>query len=101
MDDLTSKKAVCDGLMKYGFLAPDMTVHEFVEDELLSVPAVPLEPLAKWITENLSPRFGCDVCAKETENYERECCNCPMMNEQEVRDALTKWMEEQDAADRR
>lgn len=64
-----------------------------------SVPAVPLEPLAKWITENLSPRFGCDVCAKETENYERECCNCPMMNEQEVRDALTKWMEEQDAAD--
>lgn len=45
MDDLISRKAVRDGMMKYGFHAPDMTVHEFVEDELPSVPDVPLDDL--------------------------------------------------------
>lgn len=58
------------------------------------VPAVPLEPLAKWIVENLDPRCGCSYCSKE-----RVCCDCPMMTEQQVKEELTKWMEEQDAAD--
>lgn len=49
MDDLISRKAVYDGMMKYGFIAPDMTVHEFVEDELPSDPAVPLEPLCRYL----------------------------------------------------
>ena len=36
-DDCVSREAVRQGMLKYGFTAPDMTVHEFVEDELPSV----------------------------------------------------------------
>ena len=33
-------------MMKYGFTAPDMTVHEFIEDELPSVtPSINIEKL--------------------------------------------------------
>lgn len=53
--DLTSRKAVHDGMTKYGFVAPDMTVHEFVEDELPSVPAVPLEKLCEWLADYAAP----------------------------------------------
>ena len=45
MDDLISRQAVKDGMIKYGFIAPDMDVYEFVEDELPSIqPAT-----GKWI----------------------------------------------------
>lgn len=81
MDDLISRKAVRDGMMKYGFHAPDMTVHEFVEDELPSVPAVPLDKLCKWLQENalLSYKTPLSVAGWKYE--------------------LTQWMEEQDATD--
>ena len=36
-EDAISREAVRQGMLKYGFTAPDMTVHEFVEDELSSV----------------------------------------------------------------
>ena len=36
-DDAVSREDVRQGMLKYGFTAPDMTVHEFVEDELPSV----------------------------------------------------------------
>lgn len=62
-----------------------------------SVPAVPLEPLAKWIFVELNPRFGCDVCTSDQDNKDRVCCDCPMMSLQQVKEALKKWMEEQDA----
>ena len=63
-----------------------------------SVPAVPLEPLAKWIAENLDPRCDCNYCFNEDTDFEdRECCNCPKMSEEQVKEALTKWLEEQDA----
>ena len=60
-----------------------------------SVPAVPLEPLARWITENLDPRCGCSYCSRD-----RVCCDCPTMTEQQVKEELTKWMEEQDAKEK-
>ena len=53
--DLISRKAVHDGMMKYGFIAPDMTVHEFVEDELPSVPAVPMDMLCEWLADYAAP----------------------------------------------
>lgn len=60
-----------------------------------SVPAVPLEPLARWITENLDPRCDCDYCFNEDTDFEdRECCNCPKMSEDQVKEKLKKWMEE-------
>jgi sulfatase maturation enzyme AslB (radical SAM superfamily) len=63
-----------------------------------TIPAVLLEPLARWIVENLDPRCDCDYCFNEDTDFEdRECCNCPKMSEEQVKEALTKWMEEQDA----
>ena len=80
-DELVSRKTVRDGMMKYGFHAPDMTVHEFVEDELPPVPAVPLDQLCEWLADYM---FSND-CAKddmlETPDFWRE--------------EITKWMEEQ------
>ncbi len=40
-EDCVSRQAVKEGMIKYGFHAPDMTVTEFVEDELLSVTPKP------------------------------------------------------------
>ena len=71
----------------------DPVVKGFVMYALKSVPAVPavpLEPLAKWIAENLDPRCGCSYCSRD-----RVCCDCPTMTEQQVKEELTKWMEEQ------
>jgi hypothetical protein len=69
-------------------------------EEAPTVPAVPLEPLAKWIFENLDPRCDCNYCFNEDPDFEdRECCNCPKMSEEQVKEKLKKWMEEQDAAD--
>ena len=66
--------------------------------EIPTVPAVPLEPLANVIVENLDPRCDCNYCFNESTDFEdRECCNCPKMSEEQVKEALTKWMEEQDA----
>ena len=53
-DDVVSRQAVKEQMIKYGFHAPDMTVTEFVED----LPSVrPQEP--KWIpvSERLPEEF--------------------------------------------
>lgn len=97
--DLISRKAVRDGMMKYGFIAQDMTVHEFVEDELPSVPAVPLDKLCEWLARNAFA-FECEDC----EEYCKALLDCEheVGSDQEYwKNKLTKWMEEQDAADRR
>ena len=72
--DLISREAVRDGMKKYGFHAPDMTVHEFVEDELPSVPAVPLDALCEWLDgKGGIPCGDCKaVYGKETD---RPCCH--------------------------
>jgi len=36
-EDAVSRTAVKEGMIKYGFRAPDMTVTEFIEDELQSI----------------------------------------------------------------
>lgn len=46
MGDYISREAVKTGMIRYGFTAPDMTVTEFVEDEL---PAADVEPAHRWI----------------------------------------------------
>ena len=43
-DDCVSIQAVKEGMIKYGFHAPDMTITEYIEDELL-----PVTPTQKWI----------------------------------------------------
>ena len=69
-----------------------------VKEIIKSVPevdAVPLEPLARFIVENLDPRVDCELCVSDVENADRDCRNCPRMSEEQVLDALEKWMEEQ------
>ena len=57
-----SREAVRKGMLKYGFHAPDMTVAEFVEDEL---PPVPARPKGKWIFEDgACPVYRCSNCHK-------------------------------------
>lgn len=108
MYDLISRNAVRDGMMKYGFQAPDMTVHEFVEDELPSVPAVPLDKLCELCEEidAAAPCALCDMCdkimpewCKQNNNPQLKCgeeWECPTWKQ-----LLTKWMEEQEANDNR
>ena len=92
MYDLVSQKEVLDILCDPNEDDKIRIIEKVFE--LPSVPAVPLEPLAKWIVENLDPRCGCSYCSRD-----RVCCDCPTMTEQQVKEELTKWMEEQDAAD--
>lgn len=80
-------------MMKYGFLAPDMTVHEFVEDELPTVPAVPLGPLCEWLAGYADPPKyamkiipGSGEClinarAKAWEHHFRTMMECGLMEE--------------------
>ena len=44
MSDYISREAIKDAMLRYGFKAPDMTVTEFVEDEL---PAADVEPVRR------------------------------------------------------
>ena len=97
MDDLTSKSTVHDGMMKYGFIAPDMTVHEFVEDELPSIPAVPLDKLCKWLERYAT--MDCDGCREafgSCEDTEPSVCN----SLERWKAMLTKWMEGLDDTNR-
>lgn len=41
MSDYISREAIKDAMLRYGFKAPDMTVTEFVEDELPAWSMVP------------------------------------------------------------
>lgn len=81
--ELISRKAVHDGMMKYGFISPDMTVHEFVEDELPSVPAVPLDKLCEWLEGAEKEGLCCLDCADLLRS----------------KSFVTKWMERLDAAE--
>lgn len=77
--DLTSRKAVHDGMTKYGFVAPDMTVHEFVKDELPPVPAVPLDKLCDVLSSH-----SLDIFTAE------HCC---LMSEEFWKSKIIEWME--------
>lgn len=94
--DLISRKAAIDRLNATP--AGNWSKARYTRElwNVPSVPAVPLESLAEFIVENLDPRVDCKTCATIREGWEdRECANCPKMSDEEVLDALKKWMEEQ------
>ena len=74
MSDLVERAIVREKMLKYGFTAPDMTVHEFIEDELPSV----TQKSGKWI------KGKCSICGEHapfwsmaTTYYESKYCpNC-------------------------
>ena len=78
--DAVSREAVRQGMVKYGFHAPDMTVTEFVEDELPSVQPERLH--GEWISREGNGqklpfwgRYECSVCGECAENN-NFCPNC-------------------------
>lgn len=96
MDDLISRKEAIDAV-KHAW-AKGLEPSQYIET-IPSASAVPLEPLAEWIVDNLDPRCTCELCKSDPENAYRECVNddCPHMTEQQVKELLVKWMEEQNA----
>ena len=66
MSDYTSREAIKDAMLRYGFKAPDMTVTEFVEDEL---PAADVEPVrhGEWrLVRRMAAcgEYECSVCGR-------------------------------------
>ena len=87
MSDYISRETIKDTMLRYGFKAPDMTVTEFVEDEL---PATDVEPVrhGKWLEwfpgdcalimtgeEMLYRCSSCDAKYSDAEGY-KYCPNC-------------------------
>jgi hypothetical protein len=101
--DLISRKAAIEYLMtnmgwtdEDGYAVDDADEKRAHIEDLINgvpaVPAVPLDKLSTWITENLDPRYhDCEHCSEEN-----ACYDCPMMTEQQVKEKLEKWMEKQD-----
>ena len=66
MSDYVSRGVIKDTRLRYGFKAPDMTVTEFVEDEL---PAADVEPVryGKWrLVRRMAAcgEYECSVCGR-------------------------------------
>lgn len=66
MSDYVSRGAIKDAMLRYGFKAPDMTVTEFVEDEL---PAADVEPVrhGEWrLVRRMAAcgEYECSVCGR-------------------------------------
>lgn len=66
MSDYVSRGAIKDTMLRYGFKAPDMTVTEFVEDEL---PAADVEPVrhGEWrLVRRMAAcgEYECSVCGR-------------------------------------
>ena len=71
MSDLVEREVVREKMIYYGFHAPDMTVHEFVEDELPSV--TPSRRKGHWIID----REVIDTTRKPTTyHFDTHCFEC-------------------------
>ena len=116
MDDLISRKALDDaftelrwnedGTLNHFGDRPDWCMHGSEVDKLIqnapSVPAVPLDKLCEWLSEN-SIIIPCEYCPNFSNDYcaairATSIIPCPKTAD-DWRRAITKWMEEQDATD--
>lgn len=70
-EDVVSREAVHDGMIKYGFHASDMTITEFVEDVL--PPVTPTSKKGKWIIDDeelgIIWHCHCSKCKKAPQDY--------------------------------
>lgn len=76
MSDYTSREAIKDAMLRYGFKAPDMTVTEFVEDEL---PTADVEPVrhGNWnirLSRESTLCLECSVCGRKVDNSDLRFC---------------------------
>ena len=82
-EDVISRQAVKEQMIKYGFSAPDMTVTEFVEG-LPSVDTQPKTGRWEWIRYDSNPNIGnwhCSECrcvVVECVDRKSEGCGIPL-----------------------
>lgn len=94
-EDAVRREAVKNGMIKYGFHAPDMTVTEFVEDCLPSV--TPERTKGKWI--KCKSRFGveyfkCSECGRKLHWIDRDdnyCSDCGSDNSESTKVWFKEW----------
>lgn len=72
MSDYISRETIKDTMLRYGFKAPDMTVTEFVEDEL---PAADVEPVrhGNWnirLADESTLCLECSICGRKVDNID-------------------------------
>lgn len=72
MSDYISRETIKDAMLRYGFKAPDMTVTEFVEDEL---PAADVEPVrhGNWnirLADESTLCLECSICGRKVDNID-------------------------------
>jgi hypothetical protein len=72
MSDYISRETIKDAMLRYGFKAPDMTVTEFVEDEL---PAADVEPVrhGNWnirLADKSTLCLECSICGRKVDNID-------------------------------
>ena len=84
MDEYIERETIKSAMIHYGFKSPDMTVTEFVEDEL---PAVDVSPVrnGRWIDAypdiETNPMFMYGICSEcgfeqGISKYLNYCPNC-------------------------
>ena len=77
MSDYISRETIKDTMLRYGFKAPDMTVTEFVEDEL---PAADVEPVrhGEWLrTDDDWSSLVTILCCATSSSSRRCAYTCP------------------------
>lgn len=85
-EDCVSRQKVKEGMRKYGFHSPDMTITEFIEDEL-----PPVTPARKsglhWIErfDNESMWLECPHCHIDSIAAYNYCPNCGASFKEEMR----------------
>lgn len=75
MSDYIGRETIKDAMLRYGFKAPDMTVTEFVEDEL---PAADMEPVrhGNWnirLADEMTLCLKCSICGRKVDNIDLHC----------------------------
>ncbi len=81
MADYISREAIKNAMLRYGFKAPDMTVTEFVEDELTAADVEPVRH-GRWIVPPPPDAYTyckvvCSECHKVAGKHKTVYCpNC-------------------------
>ena len=70
-EDCVSRQAVKEQMFKYGFLAPDMTVTEFIED---LPPVIPQPKTGHWI-KSKDGYMRCDLCGSRGSAIKARFCH--------------------------
>lgn len=88
MSDYISREAIKNAMLRYGFKAPDMTVTEFVEDELPAADVRPVVHGRKIEDGDIGVFYLCSLCGECLPYGANYCpyCGAKMELEDETND---------------